>query len=133
MNLGENKAILGYPWFAATQPRIDWKRGWIDHSQLPIIFRSDDTAKAQFIPHTVNRPRTPSTDTLLIGRVIFNEPTEDMSNIPKPYCQYTRVFSKTASHEFPPARLWDHAIELKPGAPSALPAKLIRLSQPELQ
>ena len=36
-NLGENKAILGYPWFAAVQPRIDWKMGWIDHAQLPII------------------------------------------------------------------------------------------------
>ena len=22
--LGEHKAILGYPWFAAMQPRIDW-------------------------------------------------------------------------------------------------------------
>jgi len=37
-DLGENKAILGYPWFAAVQPHIDWKRGWVDHSQLPIIF-----------------------------------------------------------------------------------------------
>ena len=36
-DIGENKAILGYPWFAAVQPNIDWKRGWIDHSQLPII------------------------------------------------------------------------------------------------
>ena len=36
-DLGEHKAILGYPWFAATQPKIDWKRGWIDHTQLPII------------------------------------------------------------------------------------------------
>jgi hypothetical protein len=26
-NLGENKAILGYPWFTAMQPKIDWKRG----------------------------------------------------------------------------------------------------------
>ena len=26
-NLGENKAILGYPWFVAAQPNIDWKRG----------------------------------------------------------------------------------------------------------
>src|SRR5579863_7700035 len=49
-NLGENKAILGYPWFAAVQPRINWKRGWIDHAQLPLIFRSDDAAKAQFLP-----------------------------------------------------------------------------------
>ena len=41
-DLGDHKAILGYPWFAATQPRIDWKRGWIDHTQLPIIIRSGD-------------------------------------------------------------------------------------------
>jgi hypothetical protein len=32
-NLGEHKAILGYPWFVAVQPNIDWKRGWIDHTQ----------------------------------------------------------------------------------------------------
>jgi hypothetical protein len=36
-DLGEHKAILGYPWFATVQPNIDWKRGWIDHTQLPII------------------------------------------------------------------------------------------------
>jgi hypothetical protein len=36
-NLREHKAILGYPWFAAVQPNIDWKKGWIDHTQLPII------------------------------------------------------------------------------------------------
>jgi hypothetical protein len=49
-NLGENKVILGYPWFAAFQPRIDWKRGWIDHSQLPIILRTPDVARAHFLP-----------------------------------------------------------------------------------
>ena len=37
LDLGEVKAIFGYPWFAATQPKIDWARGWIDSSQLPII------------------------------------------------------------------------------------------------
>ena len=26
-DLGDNKLILGYPWFAATQPRINWKTG----------------------------------------------------------------------------------------------------------
>jgi hypothetical protein len=36
-DLGKHKAILGYPWFAVVQPNIDWKRGWIDHTQLPII------------------------------------------------------------------------------------------------
>jgi hypothetical protein len=36
-DLGEHKAILGYPWFTAVQPNIDWKKGWINHTQLPII------------------------------------------------------------------------------------------------
>jgi hypothetical protein len=49
-DLGEHKAILGYSWFAAVQPKIDWKNGWIDHSQLPIILRADDTKKAVFVP-----------------------------------------------------------------------------------
>ena len=48
--LGEQKAILGYPWFAAVQPKIDWQQGWIDHTQLPIILRTPDAAKARFLP-----------------------------------------------------------------------------------
>jgi hypothetical protein len=36
-DLREHKAILGYPWFMAVQPNINWKKGWIDHTQLPII------------------------------------------------------------------------------------------------
>ncbi len=36
-DLGKNRVILGYPWFVATQPKIDWARGWISHDQLPII------------------------------------------------------------------------------------------------
>jgi hypothetical protein len=49
-NLGDHKIILGYPWFAAKQPKIDWARGWIDHTQLPIIIRSHDAHKVQFLP-----------------------------------------------------------------------------------
>ena len=49
-NLGENKVILGYPWFAAFQPKIDWRRGWIDHGQLPVILRSPDASRARFLP-----------------------------------------------------------------------------------
>jgi len=135
-DLGDNKAILGYPWFAAVQPRIDWKRGWVDHSQLPIIFRAPNTTKARFIPRQINRPNTRHTDRYFIGRIII-DPIErtnppELDKIPNQYRQYSRVFSEEASHEFPPSRLWDHAIELKPGAPASLPGKLIPLSQPEL-
>ena len=49
MELGEHKAILGYPWFAAAQPKIDWKKGRIDHSQLPIVFKAPNARKAVFV------------------------------------------------------------------------------------
>jgi len=63
----------------------------------------------------------------------IEQPTSSKDNkIPEQYRQYSRVFSEEASHEFPPSCLWDHAIELKPGALASLPGKLIPLSQPEL-
>src|SRR5487761_513297 len=155
-NLGENKAILGYPWFAAVQPNIDWKRGWIDHSQLPLILRAPDAAKARFLPRTINQIRTPPTDQIFIGRIIIepDQPeeftlftfgqknptqpatevtTEAIPTIPPQYASFTKVFSEEASHQFPPSCIWDHAIELKPGAPSTLPGQLIRLCQAEQQ
>ena len=36
-NLADQKAILGYLWFAANQPKIDWAWGWINSTQLPLI------------------------------------------------------------------------------------------------
>jgi hypothetical protein len=71
--LGEHKAILGYPWFAAMQPKIDWKRGWINHSQLPIIFRAPNAKRAIFLPRTRNVPRPIAhKDQYYIGRVTFH-------------------------------------------------------------
>jgi hypothetical protein len=49
-NLGDHGLILGYPWFAAVQPKIDWLKGWLDYSQLPIVLRSPDATKAKFLP-----------------------------------------------------------------------------------
>jgi hypothetical protein len=58
-DLGDNKAILGYPWFAVVQPKIDWQRGWLDHSQLPLIFWAANAARARFVSRVRNIPRTP--------------------------------------------------------------------------
>jgi hypothetical protein len=48
-NLGVNKIILGYPWFAAFHPKVDWARGWIDVTNLPIVTRTDDAAQIWFL------------------------------------------------------------------------------------
>ena len=49
-DLGDSRVILGYPWFAAAQLKINWAEGWIAHDQLPIVLRAANTAKAQFLP-----------------------------------------------------------------------------------
>jgi hypothetical protein len=75
-------------------------------------------------------------DQYYIGRIVIDtqhNATAPVKGIPAQYQQFTRVFSEETSHEFPPSRLWDHMIELKPNAPSTLPGRLIRLSQPELR
>jgi hypothetical protein len=140
-NLGEHKAILGYSWFAAVQPRIDWKKGWIDHTQLPLVLRAPDAQKAQFTPRTRNVPRAKQQeeepDQYYIGRVTFNPPTnptpEANDKIPTEYQRHRKVFSEEESQRLPQHTIWDHAIELLPGAPHTIPGRLLPLTQEEIQ
>jgi len=147
-DLGEHKVILSYPWFAANQPKIDWARGWIDTTQLPLILRGANMTKPQFNPSTRNPHDHEATEILYIGRVIIgpqiarqtmsstlaeehNKP--QLNPIPAEYRRHSKVFSKEAAQRFPESRVWDHTIKLKPNAPSTLPRKIYALSQLELQ
>ena len=58
-DIGERDVILGYPWFVAIQPNIDWAQGWIATEQLPVILRTPDARKACFVPRQRNVPRQP--------------------------------------------------------------------------
>ena len=51
--------------------------------------------------------------------------------IPAKYHHHLSVFSEEASHRFPEPCIWDHTIELKPGAPSSIPGKVYQLMQDE--
>jgi hypothetical protein len=134
-DLREHKAILGYPWFAAVQPKIDWKQGWIDHSQLPIVLCSPDAKRAVFVPRTRNVPRPIQQDQYFIGRVTIHPPKqpslEPIPGVPQEYQWHAKVFSKAASQRLPQFSVWDHAIKLLPGAPSTLPGRLLPLTQEE--
>ena len=147
-NIGERDVILGYPWFAAIQPNIDWVRGWIATEQLPVILRTPDARKARFVPRQRNVPRQPPNYAMHVAFVMFphsqtktkqmlasqlaeREAKPDKVFLPEEYRHHHRVFSEKESQHFPGPRIWDHAIELKAGAPSMLPGKVYPLTQVE--
>ncbi len=119
-DLGENQAILGYPWFASAQPKIDWAKGWIDYAQLPIVLQSDNADKAVFA-------------TRVKGRKAVIRRTKIDERVPHQYRAFMDVFSDEESKKYPPKRPWDHRIELKPGAPATMISKTIPLSTTERQ
>jgi hypothetical protein len=85
--------ILGYPWFATAQPKIDWARGWIDHSQLPIVLRSHNAAKAQFQARTAQ---------VLPIRIHQGKVIPLKKRVPPQYHQHLKVFSDEESKKLPP-------------------------------
>src|SRR6266436_5925235 len=57
----------------------------------------------------------------------------DKTKIPQEYAKHSKVFSKEQSQRLPKHTIWDHAIELLPGAPSTMPGCLLPLNQKEIQ
>jgi hypothetical protein len=138
-DLGPQHLILGYPWFAAVQPKIDWARGWIDYEQLPVVIKTLNAHRAKCLDRIMTaRPRrnTPLTQirhliqtkaSLLAKQSL----TKEKPILPPHYQKHAQVFSKQEAQRFPELRIWDHAIELKKDAPNTLPAKVYSLTQPE--
>ena len=51
--------------------------------------------------------------------------------IPAKYQHHIQVFSEEAARQFPEPCIWDHAINLKPGAPLSILGKVYQLTQDE--
>jgi len=57
----------------------------------------------------------------------------DLLKVPKIFHRHAKVFSKQQSQRLPEHTVWDHTIELLPGAPASLPGRLLHLPQNEIQ
>ena len=58
-----------YPWYAAIQPWIDWAKGWINYTQLPVVLRSPDAHLAKFLQCATTEQRE-TKQSLLNARAI---------------------------------------------------------------
>jgi len=138
-DLGHHRIILGYPWFAANQPRIDWAKGWINVSHLPVVISPQNLPTTRFpLKPTMYglRCTQPQDKPLLLLRVAYPAKRltltqKEWDTIPSEYQQHARVFSKEAAQHYPEPCIWDHAIDLKPNTPSTLPGKIYSLTAQE--
>ena len=103
--------------------------------QLPIVLSAPNAAKAMYTPRTKNVPQPirKVSDQYLLRRVTIGSTTSNELNsaVPKEYQRHSKVFSEAESQRLPQSTVWDHAIELLPGAPDTLPGRLLPLTQEE--
>jgi hypothetical protein len=118
-NLGSDRIIFGHPWFRTFNPSIDWSTNCLKGDNFNI-----ETAGYRSKTKPLVRVTTPSES---------SDQKETQESIPPQYHRHWRVFSEEAAQRFPPSRLDDHAIELKPGAPAKLDCKLYRQTEKELE
>ena len=104
-------------------------------SQLPIVLSTPNAARATYAPRTKNVPCPTKrmTDQYFLGRVTIGSTTisEPNTMVPKEYQRHSKAFSEAESQRLPQSTVWDHTIELLPGAPNTLPGRLLPLTQEE--
>ena len=145
-DLGHEDLILGYPWLATFKPKFSWADGTIDMANLPVIVRSLDwetrltkTTISWIMTEPVSvQERTHIVEELeeecfTISMRLAQEANQYQQEVevPEEYKRHSRVFSEEESHRFPLSRPWDHAIELKDGAPEAINCKIILTTMEE--
>jgi hypothetical protein len=143
-DLGSEDLVLGYPWLATFEPKFNWREAVIDTTTLPIVIRSLDWKQACICPTIAgimtDQEKEAIVEELETLTAICSISTKlaveagqytKKVEIPPEYQRHARVFSEEESHQFPPSRTWDHAINLKPGSPDSLNCKIYPMTPKE--
>jgi len=99
-NLGKTEVILGMPWLAAHNPKIDWEKEEVEMTHCLSICRK----------------RKQEEKRKKVKKVERDEDKETLKKlVPKRFWRWGKVFRKKKSERMPVQKTWDHAIELKEG------------------
>ena len=154
-DLGEDEIVLGYPWLAAFQPKIDWKNVVLDESMQPLVIKTleleldkevarirtswvlsaQDLAEPgeeifvlKFDEEQLRRMST-STE-MAIKALPKKEKTWDQI-VPPQYHKWKKVFSEEDVKRLPQHQPWDIAIDFIKNAPASLDCKIYPLTAKE--
>jgi hypothetical protein len=143
-DIGHEEVLLGYPWLATFEPKFNWRSAVIDECILPIIISSinpripkTQPVIAMGLSEEEKQSSVRQLDTECTIRGVATDlaiqagAEQQEAELPKEYREFARLFSDEAADQFPPAREWDYAINLKPGAPDALDCKIYPMTRDE--
>ena len=151
-SLGNEDLILGYPWLTTFEPQFNWANGVIDTAYLPVVIRSLDWKSLKIHPTIATIQEDEEIPMSYLQWIYIHDELAQESNvwanistelaqkagqytkkveILPHYQRFAQVFDEEASHRLPQHQPWDHAIDLKPNAPSSLNCKVYPLTAQE--
>ncbi len=145
-NLGRDEVILGYPWLTTFEPVIHWRDATLDKKCQPVVISSIKTDETQISmimteeeweeknqeseePHAILCKITTASE--LAQKAMDKTPKTFGQMVLEEYRRHTRTFNEKESHQFPPERTWDHAIDLLLDAPKAIDCKIYPMARGE--
>jgi hypothetical protein len=152
-DLGNDRAIFGFPWLQTFKPKIDWGKAEITGKTMVKTTKEEPPKWAQIARGILTAREIAKDMQLEEGEEIhvfinktnvaqqwaeksLTKRKDDLvteATIPKQYSEFADVFSDSAARRFPPEREDDHAINFKPDAPSTFSCKIYPVSFKETE
>jgi hypothetical protein len=135
-DIGDDSMILGFPFFEAANPLIEWSEG---HTHSDVIMTTEERLQMA-VPEWEDGDKLVELPTDLKKTTMaqhFAEQATDKEErfwkelVPARYHHHGKTFSEQASECFPSPQKWDHAIDLKPDAPMSIDCRVYPLSPRE--
>jgi hypothetical protein len=150
-DIGEDEIILGYPWLAAFQPKIDWKEAVLDESMQPLIIKTLGLPIEDKVAHVCKvwiqqakalaNPReeiyvsymdqSQIRKTSMAAQMAANAQGKEKpwdQIVPSQYHKWKKVFLEEEAKQFPNHQPWDIAINFEENAPKTLDCKIYPLT-----
>ena len=142
-DLGFDRILLGYPWLSYYNPQINWKEGMVE-GEITLqttanVWERWKELRQKALAATMLIDEEEEDWEIKVARTNFAQEWAQEANkqeqtemLPREYQRHSQVFDEEAAKRFPPSRPEDHAIHLKPGAPSEINCKVYPLTKQEL-
>ena len=113
-DIGSEDLLLGYPWLAAFEPGFKWRPAIMNQQAFPIIISSLIPSPTKMVIATMTQHDKEEIVHQLVQQSTIRGIATELAiqagegkkkvEIPKAYAKLKHLFSKEASHRFPPKR-----------------------------